>query len=296
VEDLRRDVSREVGVVRLTVRPLQDPREFEEAEEVQMSAWGMGPREATPKEVMIAINDNGGVILGAFDGRKEVGFAITLAANVDGHSYLYSHMTGVRREYQSKGVGYLLKQKQKEIALERGVGMIAWTFDPIISRNAHFNVRKLGAVARTYFVDYYGPMNDSINFGWETDRILCEWYVRPNETKRLRSLGDTELRDAHVAIHKAGEEPYSRCVDWDVDVTARKVLVDIPSDVTSLKAKNMDEGKRWRIGTREVFRKYFAAGFVAVALVERRDEFRYLLMKAKLPENFFLHTRPALSR
>jgi predicted GNAT superfamily acetyltransferase len=282
--------------MKVTVRPLEDPREFEEAEEVQMSAWGMGPREATPKEVMIAISDNGGVVLGAFDGRREVGFAITLAASVEGHSYLYSHMTGVRSEYQSKGVGFLLKQKQKEIALERGVGMIAWTFDPLISRNAHFNIKKLGVVARTYFIDYYGPMNDSINFGWETDRILCEWYVRPKEANRLRSLGRSDLRGAHVAISKTGHEPYSRCVDWSVDLTASKVLVDIPSDVTALKAENMEEGKRWRLATRDVFRKYFAAGYVALALIERGDEFRYLLMKTKMPENFFLHTRPALLR
>jgi predicted GNAT superfamily acetyltransferase len=275
--------------LKLSVRQLSDKKEFEDAEEVQMSAWGMGPRGATPKEVMIAINDNGGLVLGAFDSRKMVGFALTLVGYAAGRTYMYSHMTGVAKDYQSKGVGYMLKQKQREIALEKGFELIAWTFDPIISRNAHFNFGKLGVVARTYFVNYYGPMDDSINFGWDTDRILCEWHISPERLARIRAFAKEDISDAYVAIKKSGEEPYSRCVDWSVDLTAKKVLVDIPSDVVALKTKNLEEGRRWRQGTREVFRKYFEAGYTSVALLEKGDQLRYLVVKAKLPKSPFMH-------
>lgn len=274
----------------ILVRPLQDPKEFQQAEEVQMSAWGMGSREATPKEVMIAINDNGGVVLGAFEGSKLIGFALTLIGYSSGKLYMYSHMTGVSKEYQSRGIGYLLKQKQKEVALERGLDLLAWTFDPIISRNAHFNFNKLGVIARNYFVNYYGPMPDSINLGWETDRFLSEWYVKDRGPKNPPPPGSENLRDAHVAIKKGGQEPFSRCLDWEVDITARRVLVDIPSDVVALKAADPEEGKRWRVGTREVFLKYFGAGFTAVALLESPKEYRYLLTRARLRKNIFLHS------
>src|SRR5271165_7020930 len=173
--------------MRFIVRELESPSEFEQAEEVQMSAWGMGPRGATPKEVMIAINDNGGLALGAFEGRRLVGFALTLVGYSSGSVYMYPHMTGVAREYQSRGIGYLLKKKQREVALSRGFSFISWTFDPIIAKNANFNFEKLGVIARNYLVDYYGPMSDSINAGWPTDRFLCEWFIDPRSARKVRS-------------------------------------------------------------------------------------------------------------
>jgi predicted GNAT superfamily acetyltransferase len=273
--------------MRITVRELQNPKEFESAEEVQMSAWGMGPRGAAPKEVMIAINDNGGLVLGAFDGKKMVGFALTLVGHMEGEVYMYSHMTGVVKEYQSRGVGYLIKQKQRELSLKRGFTFIAWTFDPIIARNAYFNFNKLGVVARNYLVDYYGPMNDSINAGWPTDRFLCEWFIEPAKLKTIKSYSRAPLRDAPVLIDKRGSGQEALCRDWRIDIGAERALVDIPSDVVALKLKHPEEGRRWREATREIFKAYFAAGYSAVALLEKEDGLQYLLTKAELPPNIF---------
>jgi predicted GNAT superfamily acetyltransferase len=269
------------------VRPLKNPKEFEQAEEVQMSAWGMGPRGAVPKEAMIAINDNGGLVLGAFYGKKMAGFALTLVGYAGGNVYMYSHMTGVVKEYQSKGIGYLIKQKQREICLRRGFPLIAWTFDPIIARNAYFNFNKLGVVGRNYLADYYGPMNDSINAGWPTDRFLCEWFVEPRMQRKVRSYYRLPLEDAQVLIEKRGEGPDASCHEWHVDLTAEKALVDIPPDVVSLKARHPEDGKRWREATREIFQAYFSAGYSAVALLERPAGLQYLLTNADLPRNIF---------
>ena len=273
--------------MRITVRELADPKEYEQAEEVQMSAWGMGPRGAAPKEVMIAINDNGGLVLGAFDGKKMVGFALTLVGYAAGEAYMYSHMTGVVKEYQSKGVGYLVKQKQREICLERGFRFIAWTFDPIIARNAYFNFNKLGVIARNYHEDYYGPMNDSINAGWPTDRFLCEWFIAPSAQRKVRSYARRPLDKAAVLIDKRGSEPDPLCHEWRVDLGVENALVDIPSDVVGLKARNAEEGRRWRTATREIFQAYFPAGYSAVALLQRGRGLQYLLTKADLPPSIF---------
>ncbi len=284
-------VSGVAQAMRIVVRELESPDEFEAAEEVQMSAWGMGPRGAAPKEVMIAVNDNGGLVLGAFEGKKMVGFALTLVGYRGGRAYMYSHMTGVTKEYQSRGIGYLIKRKQREISLRRGFSSIAWTFDPIIARNAHFNFRKLGVVARNYLVDYYGPMTDSINADWATDRFLCEWFIEPRMQKLLRSYGRHPPREALTVIERRGSGPDSFCHDWRIDTSAEKALVDIPSDVVSLKSRYPEEGNRWREATREVFQAYFAAGYSAVALLEKSGSLQYLLTRADLPPNIFADHR-----
>jgi chorismate synthase len=273
--------------LKAVVRELQNTREFEQAEEVQMSAWGMGPRGAVPKEVMIAINDNGGLVLGAFEGKKMVGFALTLVGHLGGRVYMYSHMTGVVKEYQSKGIGYLIKQKQREISLKRGFSSIAWTFDPLIARNAYFNFNKLGVIARNYHIDYYGPMKDSINAGWATDRFLCEWFIEPASLRKVRSYSRLQLADAAVLIDRRGAGDEAVCRDWHIDLGARRALIDIPADVVQLKLKRPEEANRWREATREIFLSYFAEGYSAVALLEREGGLQYLLTKADLPPNPF---------
>ena len=273
----------------VTVRPLSSRAEFELAEGVQASAWGVGDRGVTPKEVLIAIQDNGGLVLGAYDGTSMVGYSLMMPGYKDGHVYMYSHQTGVTKEYQSKGVGYLLKLMQKDFALKRGFEMIAWTFDPLIGRNAHFNVKKLGVIARTYMVDYYGPMDDSINWGLPTDRFLCEWYLKPSMQKGIRSSAKGVTKETFRVISRTSAEPYPRCRDWHIDLSVDKALVDIPRDVVKLKSKDLEEAKRWREATRDTFQRYFSAGFAAVALLEKDGELRYVLAKPKLPDKIFSH-------
>jgi len=273
----------------IVVRPLSSRAEFEIAEGVQASAWGVGDRGVTPKEVLIAIHDNGGLVLGAFDRNSMVGYALMMPGYNGKEVYMYSHQTGVRKEYQSKGVGYLLKRKQREVALKRGFKMIAWTFDPMIGRNAHFNMKKLGIVARNYMVDYYGPMNDSINWGLPTDRVLCEWFLETSTQRRIRASTKKVTRETFRVIDRTGAEPYPKCKDWRIDLSVDKALLDIPRDIVALKKKDLDEGKRWREATRDAFQRYFGAGFTAVALIEEKGELRYLLSKPELPENPFGH-------
>ncbi|MEM0119886.1 MAG: GNAT family N-acetyltransferase [Thermoprotei archaeon] len=270
----------------VVVRELDGPAEFVEAERVQKEAWGMSDIMVTPKEIMIAIRDNGGLVLGAFDEGRLIGFALSFPGYRKGKLFMYSHQTGVSREYQSRGVGYLLKQKQKEMSIMKGFDLIAWTYDPIIARNAHFNLVKLGAIARTYKPNYYGPMNDSINAGWETDRVVAEWWVKDvaieEERRGLRLIGE-----AHQAIQVDLAGSYARCLGYTVDLNARKVLVEIPRDIVKLKEKDPEEAVRWRLFTREVFKAYFAAGYAAVDVVYVDGRPNYVLSKLSAPQNVF---------
>ena len=276
--------------MKVIVRPLETPGEFEQAESVQMSAWGMGPLGAAPKEVMIAAKDNGGFVLGAFEGKRMVGFALTLVGYKGGSVYMYSHMTGVAKEYQSKGIGYLINRSGAKSASGGASRSYAWTFDPLIARNASFNVKKLGVIARNYLVDYYGPMQDSINAGWPTDRFLCEWHIRPEVLRIVQAYRRQQPRDAHVVIRKRGIEPDVVCEDWSIDTEAEWALVDIPRDVVGLKARRPEDGMRWRTSTREILRPISQSGYSAVALLERAGSLRYLLTRADLPQTYSRNT------
>ena len=276
-------MSTELGIV---VRRLSSPSEFQEAEDVQAAVWGVtDSREIVPKHIMIAMHDSGGLALGAFDRRKMVGFAIMMAGYLHGTPYLYSHMTGVVSQYQSKGVGYLLKRKQRDFAMERGFKLIAWTFDPIIAKNAYFNLGKLGAISRNFHANYYGEMRDSINYGWPTDRILAEWHLDPAVKAKIDS--SKKGGGGYSPIRTKGAEPSLECVDWKVDLKAPYVRLRIPGDIVGLKEKNPSQALRWREATREVFTSYFGAGFAAVAVSREVGATSYVLTKAELPRNIF---------
>ncbi len=270
----------------ITVRELSSHAEFAEAERVQKKAWGMEDLMVTPKEIMIAIASNGGIVLGAFDEEAMIGVSVALPGRRHGRMYMYSHITGVSRERQSHGIGRILKEKQGELSAERGYKLVAWTFDPIIARNAYFNFVKLGVVSRTYFANYYGSMNDTINFGWETDRFLAEQFLDKKIMRMIRGSG-TATSAAHSAIKSRQTGAYLKCIDWSIDLKAPSVLVDIPKDILTAKASHAEEAERWRLATREVFQAYFDKGFTAVRLLKRTERFSYLLKKVVLPTNIF---------
>lgn len=240
----------------------------------------------TPKEIMIAIASNGGIVLGAFDGEDMIGVSVALPGRRHGGMYMYSHITGVSRKWQSRGIGRILKEKQRELSAERGYKLVAWTFDPIIARNAYFNFVKLGVVSRTYFANYYGSMNDSINFGWETDRFLAEQFLDKKIMRMIRGSGNP-MSAAHSAIKSRQTGAYLKCLDWSIDLKAPSVLVDVPKDVLAMKSSHAEEAVRWRLATREVFQTYFDKGFTAVRLLEQIGGFSYLLKKVPLPTNIF---------
>ncbi len=135
-----------------------------------------GERATMPANVLRALAHSGNYVVGVFDGDEIVG----ASAGWFGPPALrtmHSHITGVMPDYQGRGVGRLLKNHQREWAFARDVGHITWTFDPLVARNAHFNLRGLGARAVEYLVDQYGAMGDDVNRGDATDRILVSWAL-----------------------------------------------------------------------------------------------------------------------
>ncbi|MEB3860218.1 MAG: hypothetical protein LRS43_03300 [Desulfurococcales archaeon] len=263
----------------LVVRELSGPEELEEAVEVQRKAWGMSDyRDAVPSHLLRALSANGGLVLGAFVGGKLVG--VSYGWIVAGKEvFFYSHATGVAEEEKYKGVGFRLKLAQREWALSRGIRLAKWTFDPLQSLNSYFNLVKLGAVAREYYVNYYGEMRDSINVGLGTDRVKAEWWLdsrRVHErisSKRIApTVEDMERMGAHVAVRP--EKGYSPSRPR-IDASARIVLVGLPENISRVRELSREKAVKWRLATREVYGFYMQRGYILVDNIEDREGNRY---------------------
>lgn len=194
--------------------------------------------------LLVALAHSGNYLVGLYDGDRMIGASAAFFAEPAARS-MHSHITGILPEYRARGLGRLLKQHQRDWAFERSVGHITWTYDPLVARNAHFNLMILGVRVVEYLVDHYGPMADGVNRGDESDRLLVSWSL---------------------AAPRTGNPPDSEIVD----------TVAIPRDIESIRAADPASADRWRRLVRERFTELFGRGLVVGGF---RDEAGYLFVR-----------------
>jgi len=188
----------------IELRNLTDSSEFHEAVELQKIVWGFNDIELLPVRLFVVATKVGGQAMGAFDRGVMVGFLLAIPGlKAGGGSYLHSHMLGVLSEYRNQGVGRMLKLRQREDALARGIQLVEWTFDPLELKNAFFNMERLGAIVRRYVENQYGTTTSPLHGGLPTDRCVAEWW----------------LSSAHAEAVLAGRRP-TRRVEERIEVTA----------------------------------------------------------------------------
>jgi predicted GNAT superfamily acetyltransferase len=185
----------------IRIAPVTALADFERCVEVQLAVWGYSDGDLIPKRVFIVADRIGGQVIGAFDRDVMVGFAMALPGYRDRKPYLHSHMLAVLPEYRNAGLGRQLKLAQRDEALARGIDLMEWTFDPLEIKNAHLNIVRLGAIARRYKRDFYGPSTSPLQGGLPTDRLVAEWWLRSARVRR--TLGE-ETAGEHDQVR--GEE------------------------------------------------------------------------------------------
>ena len=177
----------------IVIRSCNGQEELEACVELEVETWGYDPTEVIPRKAFLVWQKVGGQVIGAFDAEISgaaaeagpeslVGFVCGLPGlkTVEGREpkpYLHSHMMAVKEGYRNRGLGAQLKFAQREEALSRGIRLIEWTFDPLEIKNAFLNIHKLGAIARRYFVDFYGVSSSRLQGGLPTDRLVAEWHL-----------------------------------------------------------------------------------------------------------------------
>lgn len=181
----------------VTIRPCRKPGDYAACVELQRHAWGPARREVYPSRLFIVIDHMGGRVLGAFaPGGRMVGFVASMPAWRGALRYYHSLAMGVAPEFQNCGVGQALKWEQRRHALREGIECIEWTFDPLQPRNAFLNIVKLGAIARRYERDFFGPAGDA---ELPTDRLVCEWWLKSSRVRRA-ARGIAPALPDHAAL------------------------------------------------------------------------------------------------
>lgn len=176
----------------MNIRECTTLDEFHECVQIQREVFALPEAELSPVRHLVVTKNAGGFVIGAFDGARLAGFVLSVPAYLRGERAFYSHMTGVRADYQSLGIGAQLKWAQRERVLSEGVKYVKWTFEPVKARNAYFNLEKLGAMVREYKHNFYGTdyatsAHVGGDMGLASDRLFAEWQLESPKVSALAS-------------------------------------------------------------------------------------------------------------
>jgi len=229
----------------ITVRALATHDEFAEAVRLEQQIWGFADLDLTPAGLFVVASSVGGQAFGAFHCGRMVGFCLAFPGlKPGGLPYLHSHMLAVLPAYRDQGVGRLLKLEQRKEALERGVNLVEWTFDPLEIKNAWFNIERLGAVVRRYVLNRYGAIPSPLFGELPTDRCVAEWWIAGRR----------------VTATLGGERPRA-------EVQRR---IDIPAGIAELRQNAPKQAREIQKSASERFLDAFAAGLAVIGF-ERSD-------------------------
>jgi predicted GNAT superfamily acetyltransferase len=271
----------------LTYRDLKTLEEFAQVVELERVIWGPGYDEVVPVPILAVTVKRGGILIGAFDGDRMIGFVYSLPGIKYGKPTQWSDMLGVLDEFRNAGAGRELKLLQRERTIAMGLDLIEWTYDPMQAMNAHLNFAKLGVIVEEYEENIYGESSSPLHRGNPTDRFVAEWWVRePHVERRIAPAGPitlrtNELTDAQPVNKIAPSGEWLESVDVDLSLDARRLLVHIPMGFTDMLARNPELALAWRVCTRAIFTTYFDRGYKAVDFMLDRAARRgtYLLVR-----------------
>jgi predicted GNAT superfamily acetyltransferase len=256
--------------------------------DLQEEIWGAGFREQVSAAILMIANKMGGVAAGAFDEEDRLlGFVFGLTGVKDGGLAHWSDMLAVRPELRDLGLGTRLKAFQRELLLERGIGLMHWTFDPLQARNAYVNFAKLGITTREYVENMYGETASPLH-RVGTDRLVARWEIdSPRVVARL--AGEDPAPTLKALDARGDGVPLPRILSWDLQsdlpvpeaadlsLTGPRLLLTIPGEVDSVMATDLPLAIRWREATREPFLHYLARGYELRELVREGPVSHYLL-------------------
>jgi predicted GNAT superfamily acetyltransferase len=243
----------------IVVRHCHGLHEFELCIQVERDVWQSSDVDVVPIPLFVVAAEIGGQVLGAFDGSTLVGFTLALVGWRNRKPFLHSHMTAVLAAYRDRKIGQRLKLFQRKDALARGIELIEWTFDPLVTKNAYFNFMRLGAIARRYLPNAYGITTSPLHSSLPTDRLVAEWHLRSS-------------RVVQTLARKQTPPPPSK----------KAVRITIPRSMEDLKTENPAGAIEIQTAIREKFTKSFAKGYVATRVTEGEDGMDYILERRRM--------------
>jgi chorismate synthase len=279
------------------LRPLTSQADYRACVALQRATWGSDFQEVVPPTILWVTQRLGGVVAGAFEGERLVGFVFGMTGTENGRLVHWSDMLAVAEDARGRGIGRMLKAYQRETLLPLGVELVYWTFDPLEARNAHINFVRLGITARRYLRDVYGDGTSTLHVGLGTDRLLAEWWIASERVaERMEgrlggeavrrqtgepvgsdrpASGPVEARLEEAALAADGDAPGEPRLALD----APAVTIAVPADVQQLKQRDPVLARTWRGATRAAFESYLARGDEFVDFVRRGAAGDYVLRR-----------------
>ena len=249
----------------IKLRQLQTNRDFEACVQLQKETWGENFSECVPPAILMIGQKIGGVSAGAFNAKDEmVGFVFGLTGIKDDHLVNWSHMLAVRKDVRGQDIGWILKLYQRELLLEREVGIVYWTYDPLVAKNAHINLNKLGAKIQEYVPDMYGEDTGSdLHRGLGMDRFIVRWPISDKRVEQAISGKLEKVDDSFRRVPSVNTEPG----DNNPNPVEKKlpeveaVRVEIPLNIETIQQKDLQLAGKWRANTRRAFVWYLDKGY-----------------------------------
>jgi predicted GNAT superfamily acetyltransferase len=253
--------------VDLRIRRAERLQDYLACVELQKQVWGFVEMEdiAAPPILLIANRFGGNVLVAQEESGRVIGFSFAMPVWMrDRRLFWWSHMTAVIEEYRNRDVGLRLKLQQRQEALAGQIDLIAWTFDPMQSINAHFNVHKLGVTIREYEENVYGLTSSPLHQGLPTDRFVAAWYLNSDRVKQRTDASTPSiiLRDLDriQRINRDAGEPNLHLQD-------SPLALEIPNDVNALKLSDLDKARQWQARLRVACQHYFHAGYTVTDFI-----------------------------
>lgn len=258
------DAERAALAAGVSIRELHDLSALHEACRPIDRVWRPDPGQLLmAPELLLVFAHSGSYVVGVYQGEELVGMCLGLLATVG----LHSHIAAVGATLRGRGVGHAVKLHQRAWALARSITTVTWTYDPLVGRNAHFNLAKLGALPDEYLADFYGTLSDGVNAGAPSDRLLVRWELT-GERAGLAAAGHPLAVDPATLRGRAAvgldTDPRGRPVVGRVD--ADTVLLRVPPDIETLRRDDPRAARDWRQAQRELLggllaERYAVTGF-----------------------------------
>ena len=237
----------------IEVHELTQQSELEHAVRLQKEIWGFSDVDLIPVRLFVVAGKIGGQVLGAFEGGRMIGFCLGIPGlKPGGVTYLHSHMMGVAADYRNRGVGRLLKTRQRMDALTRGIDLIEWTFDPLEIKNAFLNIERLGVVVRRYVLNQYGTSSSHLHGGLPTDRCVAEWYIG---SPRVEIVLECRVPPRHEILGR----------------------ISVPIEIEALRKSDPTRAREIQLSVSEQFLLHFEKGHAVVGFEKSQQAGTYLL-------------------
>ena len=260
--DAEQDARAAAAAAGIDIRVLDDLPGITASSNLFDTVWGGTDNTIMPVNLMRALSTAGGYVAGATLDGNLVGAIIGFVGLHDRQVVLHSHILGVLPQTRGRSVGFALKQHQRAWCLARGITSMMWTFDPLVRRNAFFNLSKLAAIGARYEPNFYGEMPDGINAGDETDRMVVEWRLADPAVAAAAQGQRTQRLDAHNAAVLLDVDNEGRPRTYDVHGDALRCR--IPEDILTLRAERPELALRWRRALRDTLGAAVSDGYDAV--------------------------------